>query len=457
MSRHNVLVVDDETKMQRILEIMLQEMDLDVVRADNGRDALEVLKREAVDLVITDMRMPVMNGIELIRSLRESNETLPVIVITAHGTVETAVEAMRLGAVDYITRPFEVESVELAVRRAINVGKVQRENRYLRDELENGWDEFVGGSAPMREMYDFIARVGPSEVPVLIVGETGTGKELVAHAIHKASEREGLFVPINCAGIPETLLESELFGHVRGAFTGATSERVGKFEISNGGTLFLDEVTEMPTALQTRLLRALQENYIERLGSNRRIDLDLRVIAATNREPVSAVSDGQLREDLYYRLNGFRLDVPPLRERGNDVVLLAEHFLNAHARQMRKSAPEMSEAAQRILLAYAWPGNVRELDNLMGRVVLLAGAGDFEAVLSRELRKSGAESGSAAGSAAQADEPRLQPRVDALERELIENALACSGGNKAKAARLLDVSERTLWYKLKKFGLNERS
>ncbi len=452
MPRFNVLVVDDETKMQRILEIMLQEMDLDVVRADNGQAALEVMKSEPVDLIITDMRMPVMDGIELVRTLHEQGGAPPVIVITAHGTVASAVEAMRLGAIDYITRPFAVEDVELAVRRALNLRQVQRENEFLRDELAHGWADFIGRSAPMRELYDLITTVGPSPVPVLVVGETGTGKELVARAMHAASGRDGLFVPINCAGIPETLLEGELFGHVRGAFTGATGERAGKFEISDGGTLFLDEITEMPVTLQTRLLRVLQESTIERLGSNRRIELDLRIIAATNRDPLEAVADGRLREDLYYRLNGFRIDVPPLRERGEDVVLLAEHFLDAHARRMNKPVPELPPAARRMLAACKWPGNVRELENLMGRVVLLAGASDIETILAREP---GAPAPAAADQAGADADLRLQPRVDALERELIGIALANADDNKAKAARALEISERTLWYKLKKFGLRK--
>ena len=242
-ARYNVLVVDDEVKMQRILEIMLRDMQLDVVRADNGKAALEVVAREPVDLIITDMRMPVMDGIELLKTLHDSAESVPVIVITAHGTVESAVTAMKYGAIDYLMRPFEVETVELAVKRALSLGRMTRENRYLRAAIAEDWHQFIGRSAAMRELVSLIAQVGPSDVSVLIAGETGTGKELVARAIHQASGRAGLFVPLNCAGIPDTLLESELFGHVRGAFTGAQAERVGKFEMSDGGTLFLDEIT----------------------------------------------------------------------------------------------------------------------------------------------------------------------------------------------------------------------
>lgn len=451
MPRHNVMVVDDETKMQRILEIMLEEMDLDVVRANNGAEALDALNGDTVDLIITDMRMPVMDGIDLVRALHDRGTAIPVIVITAYGTVESAVEAMRLGAIDYITRPFEVEAIELAVRRALNLSQVQRENQFLRDTLRMGWEEFIGCSKPMQKMYDFISKVGPSNLPVLIVGETGTGKELVARTIHNESTRGGLFVAINCAGIPETLLETELFGHVRGAFTGATGERAGKFEISDGGTVFLDEITEMPISLQTRLLRVLQENYIERIGSNRRIDLNLRIIAATNRDPVEAVKQGHLREDLFYRLNGFRLDAPALRERDDDICMLAQHFLEIHARKMAKPTLSMSAAAQALLKAYHWPGNVRELENLMAKAILLCDSErDVENLLSHEFSLTAANSLPATE---QEEDGRLQQQVDALERKLIKRALTDSADNKAKAARALEISERTLWYKLKKLGL----
>jgi two-component system, NtrC family, response regulator AtoC len=453
MAKHSVLVVDDEVKMQRILEIMLRDMQLDVIRAGHGKEALEIIARETIDLIITDMRMPVMDGIELIKALHARGLTTPVILITAFGTIESAVTAMQFGAVDYLLRPFEVETVELAVKRALALTLVRRENRYLREEVAQDWRDFVGDSAPMRELYSMIAQVGPSDIGVLIAGETGTGKELVARAIHRASGRAGLFVPINCAGIPEALLESELFGHVRGAFTGAQAERSGKFEISDGGTLFLDEVTEMSRDLQTRLLRVLQERSIERLGSNRRIDLDLRVIAATNRDPKQAVADNRLREDVYYRLNGFCIEVPPLRARGADIVTLAEHFLAAYARRLGRSVPPLDKACHSLLTHYPWPGNVRELENLMGRVVLLGETSTPEQVLARELGTPRVRARGAVPSIG-AEDLRLEPQVDALERQLLQQALSHAEGNKAKAARLLEISERTLWYKLKKLGLN---
>ena len=453
MSRRTVLVVDDEVKMQRILELMLVDLGHHVLRASSGREALSIIDGDSVDLVITDLRMPEMDGITLLKMLHEQGRSLPTIVITAHGTVETAVEAMKYGAIDYILRPFEVETVELAVTRALGVSQVQRENRYLRGEIEQGWDEFIGASAPMQKLYHLIQQAAPSGAACLVVGETGTGKELVARAIHRASGRKGLFVPINCAAIPAAILESELFGHARGAFTGAHAERVGKFELADGGTLFLDEITEMPAELQAKLLRVLQENSLERLGSNRPIEIDLRIVAATNRDPQAAVAEGRLRKDLFYRLNVVRLDLPPLRDRREDVPLLARHFLERLARAQGRLVPALSAEAVQKLLAYDWPGNVREVENVMARALVLSGGADIEPGLLEEISVS--ERGEPRPRAAPgATEFALVPQLEALELEIIERALAAAENNKAKAARLLDISERSLWYKLKKYGLS---
>ena len=453
MTRRRILVVDDEVKMQRILEIMLQDMGHEVLRAGNGREALAVIEHEPVDLILTDLRMPQMDGVALLRALNERGQNIPTIVITAHGTVQTAVDAMKHGACDYILRPFEVETVEIAVTRALSLSQVQRENRYLRNELERDWQEFVGRSAGMRQLYRLIQQVGPTTSPVLVVGETGTGKELAARAIHRASARTGLFVPINCAAIPASILESELFGHVKGAFTGAHKERVGKFEMADGGTLFLDEITEMPAELQAKLLRVLQESYIERLGSNRRIDIDLRVIAATNREPAAAVAEGHLREDLYYRLNVFRVTVPALRERREDIPPLAAHFLAGFARQMGRKVPTIPEQSMQRMQEYSWPGNVRELQNVMERVLVLSTGQSIDAELLSEALPGSTQSQRMPESSPNED-LSLQSRVETLERELITKALEAADGNKARAARLLDISERSLWYKLKKYALS---
>jgi two-component system response regulator AtoC len=448
-----ILVVDDEPKMRRLLELALLGMGHAVVQAGDGAEALELLAGDACDLVLTDMRMPRLDGLGLLRGMREGGLETPVVVLTAHGTVKSAVEAMKLGAVDYILRPFEMATVELAVTRALALGEVQRENRFLRDEVGRGWGEFIGQGEAMRRLYDLIHQVAPASANVFVVGETGTGKELVARAIHQESGRGGLFVPFNCAAIPAELLESELFGIHKGAFTGADRDRTGRFEASSGGTVFLDEVTEMPLALQGKLLRVLQEGTVERLGSHVPIALDLRVVAATNRDPQRAVEEGQLRADLYYRLNVVRIEVPPLRERREDIPLLAEHFLARFSRELGRRPPRLSTQTLERLRDHAWPGNVRELQNLMERAAVLArgesiGPDLLPGELAGPVPQPATESAPPLGEETLA----LQPQVDALELRLIREALRRSGDNKSAAARLLEISERSLWYKLKKHG-----
>ena len=450
-----ILIVDDEQKMRRLLEMALRGMGYEVVQAADGVEALERFAEAPFDMVLTDMRMPRMNGLELLRSLRERGEEVPVVVLTAHGTVESAVAAMKLGAVDYIIRPFEMETVELAVTRALAMSAVQRENRYLRDEVARGWGEFIGRSPGMEELYSLIQQVAPARSSVLIVGETGTGKELVARAIHGASGRDGLFVPINCAAIPADLLESELFGYHKGAFTGAVKDKMGKFELASGGTLFLDEVTEMPLALQAKLLRVLQESTVERLGSNRAVSVDLRIVAATNREPQGAVADGLLRQDLFYRLNVVHVEVPPLRHRREDIPRLAGHFLEKYCRELGRETPRISEAALQSLCGYDWPGNVRELENLMERAaVLCRGATVTAEHLPLDVsRRQPIESQVRSASEHAFESLSLQPQVEDLEKRMIQEALRRSDNNKSAAARLLEISERSLWYKIKKYGL----
>jgi two-component system response regulator AtoC len=447
-----ILVVDDEVKMRRLLELSLKNMGHEVCLAADGEAALAAFDQSSFDLVLTDLRMPRMDGLALLRALRERGEEVPVIVLTAFGTIESAVEAMKLGAADYIIRPFEMETVELAVTRALAMSAVQRENRFLRDEVARGWGEFVGSSPRMQELYALVRQVAPARSSVLIVGATGTGKELVARAVHQASEREGLFVPINCAAIPADLLESELFGHRKGAFTGATSDRIGKCELASGGTLFLDEITEMPPALQAKLLRVLQEGTVERLGAHAPVPVDLRIVAATNREPQQAVDDGVLRADLYFRLNVVRIDVPLLRERWEDISLLAEHFLAKYATELGRPVPHLAPATVERLMAYDWPGNVRELENLMERAAVLCRGAE---VLPDHLPADVCRTPSAAPAPALCEQESLalRPQVEGLEAVLIQEALRRTDGNKAAAARLLEISERALWYKLKRYGL----
>jgi two-component system response regulator AtoC len=456
METHRILVVDDEVKMRRLLEMSLKNMGHDVVQAADGVEALACFDEAPFDLLMTDLNMPRMDGMQLLRSLRERGEEVPVIVLTAFGTIETAVEAMKLGAADYIIRPFEMDTVELAVTRALVMGAVQRENRFLRDEVERGWGEFIGRSPKMRELYELIRQVAPARSNVLISGETGTGKELVARAIHQASGRGGLFVPINCAAIPAELLESELFGHQKGAFTGAYRDRMGKFELASGGTIFLDEITEMPLPLQAKLLRVLQEGAVERLGAQRVVKVDLRIVAATNRDPQQAVDDGAMRQDLFFRLNVVRVDVPPLRERREDIQLLAGHFLQKYSSELGRQVPSLTEAVMQGLLGYSWPGNVRELENLMERASVLCRGTTIDMQLLPLDMTAAAVASSAVPAANIPEESEtlvLEEQVSALEKRLITAALERSGDNKSAASRLLGVSERTLWYKIKKYGL----
>ncbi|MGA9342546.1 MAG: sigma-54 dependent transcriptional regulator, partial [Rhodanobacteraceae bacterium] len=335
------------------------------------------------------------------------------------------------------------------IERALAGAQLARQNAFLRSEIDRGWHSFVGTSKPMQAVYELIRRVGPSKTAVFLTGETGTGKELAARAVHNASERSAkLFVPINCAAIPGDLLESELFGHEKGAFTGASKERVGKFELADGGTLFLDEVTEMPLPLQAKLLRVLQESAIERLGSNRVVSLDLRLIAASNRDPKEAVREGKLREDVYYRLNVFSIQLPPLREHSEDIAGLVDHFIAKHGHALRNT--RLSAAALTRLTQYGWPGNVRELENMVERALILSGGGLLDQQHFSLDSPAHNVPSNQQGLPEEAAHVRLNEAVGELEARLIEAALIKAGGSKARAAALLDISERALWYKIRK-------
>jgi two-component system response regulator AtoC len=453
MTSSRVLVADDEPNARRMLEILLAKLGCEVLSAGDGKAALALVGEHEVDLVVTDLNMPELDGLGLLTALRAQGNPVPVVVVTAYGTVESAVAAMKQGAFDYLIRPLDLDQVELVVRRALDRQRIVRENVFLRDEMDKGWEEFVGQGEAMRGVYELIRQVAPSRANVLLVGETGTGKELAARAIHRLSGRSGLFVPINCAAIPAEILESELFGYVRGAFTGAHKDKVGKFELADGGTLFLDEITEMSPALQAKLLRVLQESAIDRLGSNRPIKVDLRIVAATNRDPREAVKEGRLREDVYFRLNVFGLHLPPLRERREDIPLLARHFLAKYGAQLGCGAGTLSEAAQRELQSYAWPGNVRELENMMERAAVLSRGAPVE-VGHLPLEITHGTPPAATPAMAAEEDLDLEKQVAELEQRLLRKALAEAGDNKAKAARLLKISERTLWYKLKKYGFS---
>ena len=449
MTMRRVLVVDDEPKMQRVLQIMLKRMGHEVICASNGDEALKSLQAQPADLVMSDLRMPGMSGTELLQALRALGNEVPVIIMTAYGTIDSAIEAMKLGACDYILRPFELDTLEVVVNRILAIRQIHQQNDFLRKEVEKGWGEFIGNSIAMQNIYDLIIKVAPGKTTVLVTGETGTGKELVARALHRASPRkDALFVPINCAAIPGDILESELFGYEKGAFTGANKTRIGKFEMADGGTLFLDELTEMPIALQSKLLRVLQENVIEPLGANRSIPIDIRIVAATNIDPRQAVADGTLREDLYYRINVFNIELPPLRERKEDIPALALSFLTKQGNKQSISASALT-----CLQNYAWPGNVRELQNVIERADVLSQGNAIEiGHLPREMVEPPRTLQSPEVTGFLSLE--LTPAIERLEASLIQSALRQTDGNKTKASHLLEISERSLWYKVKKYHLN---
>ncbi len=450
-----LLAVDDDTRMRRVLQILARKIGLDCVAAAGADEALAAFRAARADVVVTDLKMPGKGGIELLRELREIDADVPVVVLTAHGTVPTAVEAMKLGALDYLLKPFDVDALELIIRRALDLSRYRVENRFLREQAAGNrlHEAIVGTSAAMVAVYELVRRVAPTRSTVLITGETGTGKELVARAIHDLSPRKDeLFVPINCTAIPAELLESELFGHVRGAFSGAHADRIGKFQAADEGTLFLDEIGDMDARLQAKLLRVLQEGVVEPLGSNRRVLVDVRVISSTNRDLETAVKDGCFRDDLYYRLNVFRLELPPLRDRRSDAPLLAQAFLDTFARELGKPDLRLTPDAAPVLESYHWPGNVRELRNVMERAAVLCADRTVDATLARALLPLHDEPRSPTDGR-RATDLNLDRALGDVERQLILDALAATHNDKPAAAKLLGIGERTLWTKLKKHAI----
>ena len=443
-----VLVVDDDERTRRILQMLLQRLGLPCEAFESAPDALEMLRRESAALVLTDLRMPAMNGVEFLRELRQLDTEVPVIVLTAYGTVESAVEAMKLGAIDFISKPFDVEALEVLVQRSLDYAKHRTQNVYLKEQADRGprFEEMVGESPTMKEVFALIEKVAPTKSSVLVTGETGTGKELVARAIHKLSPRaDHLFVALNCSAIPTELLESELFGHVKGAFSGAHADRIGKFQAADGGTLFLDEIGDMDVRLQAKLLRVVQEGVVEPVGSNRRISVDVRIVSSTHRDLEAAMAENEFREDLFYRLNVFAIELPPLRDRRRDVPALARFFLTQFGREMGRGELALSDEAAAILEARPWRGNVRELRNLMERAAVLCESGDVSADLVRTLVPGESANG--------AEAAELAAVVGEAEKRAIRRALDQTGDNKAEAATLLGIGERTLWTKLKKHGI----
>jgi two-component system response regulator AtoC len=444
-----VLIVEDEPRMRRVVQIIVEKIGLESRAVESGAAGLDVCRQEQIDLVLSDLKMAPMDGLEFLRQLRTIDAEVPVIILTAYGTISAAVDAMKLGAFDFVLKPFDREALEIVIRKALSVSRYRLENRFYREQLDEGGSflDLVGRAPAMQPIYDLIRQVGPAKTAVLIVGETGTGKELVARAIHKLSPRAGkLFVPLNCTAIPAELLESELFGHTRGAFTGAHAERVGKFQAADEGTLFLDEIGDMDYPLQAKLLRVLQEGVIEPVGANRRVPVDVRIVSSTNRDLEQAIRDGKFREDLYYRLNVFQIRLPPLRERKEDIPALAAVFLEQFSRELSKPALRLSPAGAEVLGRYRWPGNVRELRNLMERAAVLSSGGEISPALLRSLLpEQSAEAASV--------DLDLDRALGEVERKLILRALMETNGNKAAAAVRLGIGERTLWTKLKKHSL----
>ena len=454
-TEYKILVVDDENSLRELLTILLQREGYQVDQAADGAVAFVMAQETAYDLIISDIQMPRMTGIELLRQLREQGNDVTVMMITAFSSTEEAVEAMKLGAYDYITKPFKNDEIRLVIKNALERELLQQENRQLKQQLGQrfSFQSLIGTSPVMAKLIALLERVAPSQVNVLITGESGTGKELVAKALHLNSERKkNPFVPINCGAIPENLLESELFGHEKGAFTGADKRKEGLFESADNGTLFLDEIGELPMGMQVKLLRVLQEREFRRVGGTNNISLNIRLVAATNQDLSQKIKDGSFREDLFYRLNVVSIELPPLRTRNGDVPLLINKF---YKRLTGKGEYPIQKKALELLLNYDWPGNVRELENLVERCVVL---GETEELtiecLPEQIKKRGHRHCGEIGDLPDAGFD-LDKWLENMEKEVLLNALEKSGGVRKKAAELLGINFRSIRYRLGKLGIGD--
>lgn len=466
--KQQILVVDDEANLRRVLSAQLSRDGYEVHTAEDGERATAFIREHHVDLVISDLRMPKMGGLELLRWTQTEEPRLPVMILTAHGTVDTAVEALKMGAVDYISKPFDQEEVRRLVRKALQVGRLAHRDashpgaRGLPEGTRFG---MIGASRAVRDLYAVLDRVAATPTTVLISGESGTGKELVAQALHEHSSRAGRpFIKVNCAAIPHALIESELFGYDKGAFTGAVGSKPGRFELAQGGTLFLDEIGEIPLEMQVKLLRVLQEGELERVGGLKTIRVDVRLIAATNRDLRRETAAGRFREDLFYRLNVVPIELPPLRDRIDDVPMLAAFFLEKFNARLGKAIQGIDEQALLRLSRYRWPGNIRELENFMERAVLFA---DGNRVTVRDLPPEALDgtAGAASEQEAKGDDSsrigdglkeQVRAAMSRIEREFIVRALEQTNGNVTHAARLLKISRKGLQLKMKELDLRER-
>ena len=452
MIHHNVLLVDDEPKMRDVLSTALEGFGYRALPAANGEIALDVIEHEDVDLVLTDLRMPTMGGLDLLSAVKRRNPNLPVVLMTAYGSVKDAVQAMKDGAFDFVVKPFEIDELAVVLGNALKLHDALRDNQRLRAELEGrySFSSLIGTSPAFRAVISAIGEVCESKATVLVTGESGTGKEMVARAIHfNSSRKAGPFVAINCAAIPEGLLESELFGHVKGAFTGAFANRSGRFAQAHGGTLFLDEIGDMPIATQAKILRVLQERSFEPVGSTQTREVDVRLVAATNKDLQEEVKERRFREDLYYRLNVFPIALPPLRERLEDIPALVEHFIEQIGANIGKRIGGFTPTAIKAMGDYDWPGNIRELQNCIERSIIVAKAPMVDvADLPRYLFRQREERTELNRIPSALDE-----ELERIERRFIVNALQKTHGIQVKAAELLGITERSLWHRIKKLGI----
>ncbi len=446
-----ILVVDDEESHRLMLKAVLKEDGYQIGEAADGAEAIKAVEQESFDLILLDLRMPGKDGIETLMEIRKISPLVPIIIMTAFASIKTAVEALKAGASDYLTKPLDIDELKILMQKALELYDLRTENILLKERLGDRFDfsQLIGQSTKMRELFSTLSLVAPTDATVLIRGESGTGKELVANAIHHNSLRKGQpFIKVSCAALPETLLESELFGHEKGAFTGATARREGRFQLAHRGTIFLDEVGEMSSSTQIKLLRVLQEKEFEPLGSNRTMKVDVRVIAATNKDLEKEVKDGNFREDLFYRLNVVPVVIPPLRERREDIPLLASHFFSIYREKNRRELKGISGKAMDLLVRYHWPGNVRELENTMERAVILAQGEMIAPVdLPSQIQALAREK--------EAKEFYFPPGTSLaqVERALIMKTLEDTGGNRSRAAEILGINRRTLQNKLKEYGL----
>jgi two-component system response regulator PilR (NtrC family) len=460
-----ILIVDDEPSMRDLLSILLGRAGYLVTAVEDGEDAIAQIGKEIFDVVITDMKMPKVGGLDVLRAVKKASPDTVVLVVTAFASTDSAVEAMKCGAYHYLTKPFQIDEVQLILRNALERRRLSTENMLLKREMasQSSFAQIVGTSEAMQKVFDLVRKVADATSNVLICGESGTGKELVARAIHFNSGRCNMpFVTVNCSALPETLLESELFGHMKGSFTGAISNKAGLFEVASGGTVFLDEIGDTTPAIQVKLLRVIQEREFRRVGGTKDVKVDVRIIAATNRDLEKAVAEGEFREDLYYRLDVIPIQLPPLRMRAGDIPLLAQHFLERFAKTSGKPAPVLTPEAVRALVEHEWRGNVRELENLIERVVAIGSgptvtAEDLGGWLHRPAAAASGNGGPAGNGALPADLPQegldLEEVISRIEKDLLLKALERCRWVKKKAARLLGLNSRSFRYRLEKYAI----